>query len=79
MRDAVIELAGIVLYLLLLQHLMATYAFEKPEDSWLRIGWIWLRTRRERYFQTHVAPAYNRRETVDEPRPKPSELEPDAG
>lgn len=71
MKDAAIELLGIGCYLLVLQHCLAAYVFEKPEESWLVIGWRWARTRRQAWWDADVGSTFNQSASAPEPKPEP--------
>ena len=72
MKDIAVELVAIGLYLLVMQHCLAAFVFEKPDESWLGQAWHWATTRREAWWQTHVAATYNQSASAPEPTAPPS-------
>src|SRR2546423_1868135 len=39
MKSFVAEIAGLALYILFVQYVLADFVFEKPNEAWIRIGW----------------------------------------
>lgn len=68
--EGIFSLLGLGIYLLIMQHLAASYIFEKPEDSWLRIAWTWARGYRHRSWYAKVGKTFTL-DSTPEPKPEP--------
>ena len=66
--EGIFSLLGLGVYLLVMQHLAASYIFEKPDDSWLHIAWTWAKGYQHRTWYAKVGKTFT---LPGKPEPKP--------
>lgn len=66
--EGLFSLASLGLYMVFVQHLLCTYVYKTPEDSWLRQGWKRVsRGPAYRAWYVRVGSRFNSKQAATEP------------